>query len=224
MKKYGESRESAFQKVKQLIIETAIAGKNLNISAIDSIDLGDAVKWKIAYLYSDNKILNIFSKNKLKKIAIVLGLEVSKKMPFSELQNNILKNKPAGEEFFDYGARIWDLDKENTTKNYWIYSPGEQAYKRDEFFNEGIVALGWDKLNDLTEYDSRNEITDALRSVYGLSLIHIQMCIRDSNKTTSEAKNELINYVENQLGKPISPTAKSEEKFNIFKINLQGGW
>lgn len=61
MKKYGETRDSAFQKVKALILEVANNGKNLNISAIDSIDLGDAVKWKIAYLYSDNKILNIFN-------------------------------------------------------------------------------------------------------------------------------------------------------------------
>ena len=167
MKKYGETRDSAFQKVKALILEVANNGKNLNISAIDSIDLGDAVKWKIAYLYSDNKILNIFNKDKLKKISTVLGLEVSKKMPFSELQNNILKDRPTDEKFFDYGARIWDLDKENTTKNYWIYSPGEQAFKWDEFFNEGIIALGWDKLNDLNEYNSRDEITDALRSIYG---------------------------------------------------------
>lgn len=45
-----------------------------------------------------------------------------------------------------------------------------------------------------------------------------------NNKTTSLAKQELMNYVESHIGNIIQPTSKIEEKFNIFKINLQGGW
>jgi hypothetical protein len=37
-------------------------------------------------------------------------------------------------------------------------------------------------------------------------------------------KDELIRYLEKQLGKPLAPTWKLEKKFNIFKINLEGGW
>lgn len=39
------------------------------------------------------------------------------------------------------------------------------------------------------------------------------------------AKDALINHIEqNIINKPIAPTPKWEEKFNVFKINLQGGW
>ncbi|MEQ9167707.1 MAG: DUF3800 domain-containing protein [Fulvivirga sp.] len=39
------------------------------------------------------------------------------------------------------------------------------------------------------------------------------------------AKDGLIQHIEqNIIGKPIAPTPKWEEKFNVFKINLQGGW
>lgn len=39
------------------------------------------------------------------------------------------------------------------------------------------------------------------------------------------AKEALIHHVEqNLISKPIAPTPKWEEKFNVFKINLQGGW
>jgi len=39
------------------------------------------------------------------------------------------------------------------------------------------------------------------------------------------AKDTLIQHIEqNIIGKPIAPTPKWEEKFNVFKINLQGGW
>ncbi|MBK5210615.1 MAG: DUF3800 domain-containing protein [Flavobacteriaceae bacterium] len=46
-----------------------------------------------------------------------------------------------------------------------------------------------------------------------------------NNEITSKAKIGLIEYAENTyLGKQIKPTSKWEEKFNVFKINLQGGW
>ncbi|MFM8739942.1 MAG: DUF3800 domain-containing protein [Cytophagales bacterium] len=42
---------------------------------------------------------------------------------------------------------------------------------------------------------------------------------------TSQAKLNLIQYVEEKyLGKPITPTPKWAEKFNVFRINLKGGW
>lgn len=41
----------------------------------------------------------------------------------------------------------------------------------------------------------------------------------------STAKLGLIKHIEDAyLGKPIAPTPKWEEKFNVFKINLKGGW
>lgn len=41
---------------------------------------------------------------------------------------------------------------------------------------------------------------------------------------SSQAKKKLIALAETKLNKAISPTPKWEEKFNVFKINLQGGW
>jgi Protein of unknown function (DUF3800) len=44
-------------------------------------------------------------------------------------------------------------------------------------------------------------------------------------QTTGKSKPALIEYIEQAyLQKVIQPTGKWEEKFNIFKINLQGGW
>lgn len=41
----------------------------------------------------------------------------------------------------------------------------------------------------------------------------------------SKAKLSLIEYIENtHLGNSIKPTPKWEEKFNVFKIDLKGGW
>ncbi len=47
--------------------------------------------------------------------------------------------------------------------SYWIYSPGNNATKWDEFFEKGIMAIGWGELGDLSEYNSQKEIADALK-------------------------------------------------------------
>jgi hypothetical protein len=45
-----------------------------------------------------------------------------------------------------------------------------------------------------------------------------------NTEISSETKIALIELAEEKLGKTIAPTPKWEEKFNLFKINLQGGW
>lgn len=61
-----------------------------------------------------------------------------------------------------------NMNKENEdTKRYWLYSPGEQAVKWEEFYNEGIMAIGWDQLGDLENYTDRKSILEALINNYG---------------------------------------------------------
>ena len=61
-----------------------------------------------------------------------------------------------------------NMNNENEdTKRYWLYSPGEQAVKWEEFYNEGIMAIGWDELGDLENYTDRKSILEALMNNYG---------------------------------------------------------
>ena len=61
-----------------------------------------------------------------------------------------------------------NMNKENEdTKRYWLYSPGKQAVKWEEFYNGGIMAIGWDKLGDLKNYADRKSILKALIDNYG---------------------------------------------------------
>lgn len=50
--------------------------------------------------------------------------------------------------------------------NYWLYAPGENASRWEEFYNEGIMALGWDNLGDLTKYGSKKEVVSALQEIH----------------------------------------------------------
>jgi len=45
-----------------------------------------------------------------------------------------------------------------------------------------------------------------------------------NDDTKSKTKLEIINHLENELNHKLNPTFQREEKFNIFKIRLEGGW
>jgi 5-methylcytosine-specific restriction protein B len=49
---------------------------------------------------------------------------------------------------------------------YWLFAPGENAREWDDFYEQGIMALGWDDLGDLTEYSSKQEIVKALQNLF----------------------------------------------------------
>jgi 5-methylcytosine-specific restriction protein B len=56
------------------------------------------------------------------------------------------------------------LDKKESV-NYWLYAPGENAHKWDEFYEEGIMGLGWDELGDLDDYANKSEIKKKLQEI-----------------------------------------------------------
>ncbi len=47
--------------------------------------------------------------------------------------------------------------------------------------------------------------------------------LNDSLRENS-AKSEIVNYLESKLNRKIQHTFKAEQKFNVFVIDLQGGW
>ena len=59
------------------------------------------------------------------------------------------------------GAAVADGDVE--TKRYWIYSPGNGAEIWDECYQKGIMAIGWDAIGDLTAYNSKDEMKQAMK-------------------------------------------------------------
>lgn len=46
---------------------------------------------------------------------------------------------------------------------YWIYAPGPNACKWEEFYKKGIMAIGWGYLEDLTKYASKEAMKDKMR-------------------------------------------------------------
>lgn len=48
---------------------------------------------------------------------------------------------------------------------YWLYSPGENANKWDEYYERGLMGVGWRELGDLANYESKAEIRSRLQEI-----------------------------------------------------------
>lgn len=110
--KYGDNAEDVFKKIKEIVLEIIECVQNNNLEAIDTIDLGDAYKWKIAFLYGNFNVINIFKKEMLKKSAEFLGY--NKRDNKISLFNQFILSKKGDEDFFDFSKSLWErFDKKN---------------------------------------------------------------------------------------------------------------
>ena len=52
---------------------------------------------------------------------------------------------------------------ETQARQVWLIAPGPNAMYFDQFYEKGIVAIGWDYLGDLFKYESIEQIREAIR-------------------------------------------------------------
>ncbi|MGG1674246.1 AAA family ATPase [Neobacillus sp. NRS-1170] len=55
----------------------------------------------------------------------------------------------------------------NDKKRYWIYAPGEGSRMWEEFYDKGIMGIGWDGLGDLKNYPSKEAMKTKMKEIYG---------------------------------------------------------
>lgn len=58
-----------------------------------------------------------------------------------------------------------DLEEAPISNNVWLFAPGERAKHWEEFYEKGIMAIGWEKLGDLNNYQSKDEINEKLNDI-----------------------------------------------------------
>lgn len=104
---YGASADEAFSHVKKCIGEIVAAVLSGDLSRIDDIQLGNAFKWKIAFLYQSMEkpiILPIYKREWLEKLSGVRDR-------VSQMQKKLMSEKPEGMDVFDYsdmlGEKVW---------------------------------------------------------------------------------------------------------------------
>lgn len=64
-------------------------------------------------------------------------------------------------------------DEDVKIHHYWLCSPGPNAEMWDEFYEKGIIAIGWSKLGDLSKYNNKEEIKLKLKEIHNDNLQHV---------------------------------------------------
>lgn len=104
--KYGSSAQEAFETVRKIIIQIAEFAQQNNLKGIDEIDLGNAYKWKIAFLYGNFNIMNIFKYEALVNSAEYLGYS-GKDKSYAALNEFIVSQK-GDKDFFEFSRQLWN--------------------------------------------------------------------------------------------------------------------
>lgn len=115
--------------------------------------------------------------------------------------------------------------------HHWIYD-----FNSYDIFLDLKVNRNKGRLKELNKVLSNANLTSHINQVQGLpseQSLGIQMAdiltglvsSKVNQHLKSDAKRGLVEHIEaNFLKREIAPTPKWEEKFNVFRINLKGGW
>lgn len=143
----GTNRIEAYESVRNDIVKVANAAASGNFSVIDdeSILLGHAYRWKIAFLYSNKRLFNAFTKESL----VFLANQIDKTKKYdtttktSELQKIIIEHKPSEKVFWEYGNeqwKLWQIEQAKRDPNSWI-KYFEQLTKAIRSYKDNHLAL-----------------------------------------------------------------------------------
>ncbi|MBR4911554.1 MAG: AAA family ATPase [Bacteroidales bacterium] len=148
--KYGRTKDEAFENIKNKINEIvgAASGGTVDYDEIEKIELGDAYKWKIAFLYSDNRLVPVYQKEALVTAAKRIGVYPNgEKITIAKLQEVLMKYFDDHKEEYDkdickFGSYVWqigtsDLSQSNQIIKYGAPGTGKTyttKIETEEFF------------------------------------------------------------------------------------------
>lgn len=105
--KYGDTKEEAFDKIRNFVVKIVDASISKRYHEIDDIDWGDSIKWKLAFLYSTDSLIPIFKREVLQRASESTGLKNAKKKKISEFQNHLMSIKNEGVSTLDFAHEMW---------------------------------------------------------------------------------------------------------------------
>ena len=94
-----------------------------------------------------------------------------------DLTNELIKDLYDLDDIVGNKAReIVQIEKKNSRNSvsYWLYAPGEQAIFWNEYYQDGIMGLGWDKIGDLKDYRKQEDLIAPLKLNYGEDSSQVQ--------------------------------------------------
>lgn len=58
------------------------------------------------------------------------------------------------------------VEEDANVVHYWLYAAGPGSEKWEDFYNKGIMAIGWGEIGDLSKFEDKNQIKEVMKQVY----------------------------------------------------------
>lgn len=162
------NRNQAFEMIRDIIVKIANAANEDKLEDIDNLGIvGDSVKWKVAFHYSNERIVPVFNKDYLHLLTKAKGKVFPKSAKISAMQRYLIEKRGEKDPFEYYTELLQILNRTKESRRYWIFSPGDGASQWNRCLTEEVMCMGWDELGDYAQYGSRDEIVARLRELNG---------------------------------------------------------
>lgn len=125
-----------------------------------------------AYLQSDESPFKNFKELSFEAWRYSEEVNERKKAEKTSVQPTLFEDAAEADgdaEFLDTAAAYEGTED----VHYWMYAPGDGAMYWDEFYETGIMGIGWDELGDLRAFDSKEQIRQRLQEIYGSTSSHV---------------------------------------------------
>ena len=136
----------------------AIRGKN-NVNKFEN-EVAFARSYLVNAGYIDKSIYGVWTLTEAGK-----SVEMTDDMASDICKSGVAQAQNSREK---KGAAIADDDVD--TVHYWIYAPGENSCMWEEFYSEGIMAIGWGEIGDLKTVDSKDAMKSKMKETFDASL------------------------------------------------------
>ena len=161
----GETASETFEKVKKAVITAAESGRNGNLNDIEAInnEIGPMIKWKIAFVYSNETIIPYYSFDRLRVIGEKMGMTIARNTTIADIQRFLI-NERKGRDIHEYGEKLDEIWKEyETHSKLWMWNGDENTFLKTEI-RCGSSAKG---LLKFETYRNKKELSNDYQKAIG---------------------------------------------------------
>lgn len=111
LSKFGEKRDEVYLAVREKLVQVAQAARNGNFEVVDKSKFYPMFKWKVAFLYSEKKLIPIYDKKMLVYIASQKGMSDAKSAEVSQIQKYLLNVPGRNPDLWEYYKELLEIWK-----------------------------------------------------------------------------------------------------------------
>lgn len=111
LSKFGEKRDEVYSTVREELVQVAQAARNGNFEIVDKSKLSPMFKWKVAFLYSEKKLIPIYDREMLEYIASQKGMGDVKSAEISQIQKYLLNVPGRNPDLWKYYKELLEIWK-----------------------------------------------------------------------------------------------------------------